>query len=730
MPGLFEELKRRNVIKVSAAYVVLSWLLAQVADLAADTFAAPDWVMKMFVTLLALGFPMAVFFAWAFELTPEGLKKERDVDRSQSITLETGRKLDFAIIAILVMALGYFAWDKFSAETDVIPEIDGNVVQDDLNPSEDESSAEAAETSGHAEIASKSIAVLPFVNMSSDPEQEYFSDGISEEILNALARIEDLKVAGRTSSFAFKGQNQDLNTIGQALRVAHILEGSVRKAGNQLRITAQLIKVEDGYHMWSETYDREMTDVFAIQDEISNSILAQLKARLLGEQSIVTAKVDPQAYAQYLLAKQRIYDRNQASLEMAADLLRKAVETDPGFAAAYAQLGIATILLSERQYGSLPEDQAFDQGRQYLDKALALDPAQAEALAGMGLLHLNRPGGRDKAIAWLKNALASDPNLSNASSWLASALTETGQLDAARELRERDFARDPLYMPVFSNLVQIYGKTGQHDKAQSVLDDLQPYLHEDANMLSSRGMALQLAGRWAEAARAFDAAYALEPRNYVNNLWYSMTLNATARYELSASLGINAWSTLALARLGRVEEALMAGHAAASSGQYPGIYFQVLVESGRHADLISFVEDHWTSLDAFEEAWPDRNGYGAQSMTFIAEAYRHLDQEEPFIDALQRARAANDAQLAGGADNWSLSLSRAQIAALSGDYDAAITLLDRAVEQGLVLDITIPSAWPVFRPLAGDPRFESVKARLLEHLNSERRQMGLEPLAA
>ena len=275
--SFFDELKRRNVFRVGVAYVIVAWLLAQVADLFLENFGAPDWVIKSVLIVLVIGFPLAIFFAWAFELTPEGLKREKEVDRSQSIASETGRKLDRAIIAILVLALGYFVYDKYGGSG---------------APAE----VATAQNAALPAEAEKSIAVLPFVNMSSDTEQEYFSDGISEEILNALAGVQGLKVAGRTSSFAFKGQNQDLRAIGEALGVNHILEGSVRKSGGKVRITAQLIKVDDGFHVWSDTYDRELTDVFAIQDEIANAILEQMRTALLDEQPIKTLAVDTFAY--------------------------------------------------------------------------------------------------------------------------------------------------------------------------------------------------------------------------------------------------------------------------------------------------------------------------------------------------------------------------------------------------------------------------------------------------
>ncbi|HET6563928.1 MAG TPA: hypothetical protein VFG52_00835 [Xanthomonadales bacterium] len=732
MAGLLEELKRRNVFKVGTAYVVLAWLLAQAADLASDTFSAPDWVMKMLVTLLALLFPLVLFFAWAYELTPEGIKKEKDVDRTQSITHQTGRKLDFTIIGILVIALGYFVWESRFESIDE--------AATPTTPSSQTGAAESGIQDGATEVASKpqdslpaldpkSIAVLPFVNMSSDPEQEYFSDGISEEILNALARVTELKVAGRTSSFAFKGENQDLQQIGKALRVAHLLEGSVRKSGNRLRITAQLIKVDDGFHLWSETYDREIDDIFAIQDEISNAILVQLKAKLLGGESVATKEVDPQAYAQYLLAKQRIYERSQASLELAAELLAKAIDTDPGFAAAHAQLGITTLLLSEEQYGALPHAEAYEQGKKHLEAALALESDQAEAMAGMGLYHGGFPGGLETAISWLQRSLQADPHQSNASNWLANDLRQVGRIEESLELRERDFARDPLYMPVFSSLVQIYTVRGEMEKARQVLDQLRPYLHDDANMTMTEGGYYQLLGEWAKADKAFGVAYAKEPRNFVNQVWYCNNLNFTAQYEQCAKLDTDTQAAISLVRLGRSEEGLIRGHEAVTKGQYPGFYFQALIESGQDAQVVRFVEERWPDLESLVADFPDRQGWGSFALAYVAEAYRNSGNEPKFRQALELAKANNDLQTSQGADNWSMSLSRAHIAALEGDQEQAITLLLRAFDQGLVMDLSAPKAWPAFKPLRGDPRFEAARSSMLEHLNAERADMGLEPLA-
>jgi len=281
--SFFGELKRRNVFRVGIAYAITAWVLLQIVDVITPLLELPEWAPKLIFVILAIGFFPALIFAWAFELTPEGLKREKEVDRSESITDQTGKRLNRMIIGVLGVAVVLLLVDRFvGSGSPVAPEV--------------------------VATGSKSIAVLPFVNMSSDNEQEYFSDGITEEILNSLAAVKELKVAGRTSSFAFKGQNDDLRKIGDTLGVDHILEGSVRKAGATVRITAQLIQVDDGFHMWSDTYDRELTDVFAIQEEIATEILKQLRATLLDEelQAFEMQRTDPEVYDLYLLAKQRM----------------------------------------------------------------------------------------------------------------------------------------------------------------------------------------------------------------------------------------------------------------------------------------------------------------------------------------------------------------------------------------------------------------------------------------
>ena len=275
MGRIVEELKRRNVFRVAVAYVVASWLVLQVADIVLQGIEAPAWVMKVFMLVLALGLPFVLLFSWAYELTPEGLKKEKDVDRTASITPETGRKLNLITIGMLVAVLAVVVVDRT------------------LMHDHDATPGDTVATS----VAEKSIAVLAFEDLSPAGDQAYFADGLSEELLNVLAQVPELKVAGRTSSFAFKGTNTDLREIGELLNVAHILEGSVRKAGNRIRVTAQLIKADDGFHLFSETYDRDLEDIFAVQDEIAQKISAALLTEIVGTEASAKQETDPEAYA-------------------------------------------------------------------------------------------------------------------------------------------------------------------------------------------------------------------------------------------------------------------------------------------------------------------------------------------------------------------------------------------------------------------------------------------------
>jgi TolB-like protein len=265
--SFFAELKRRNVIRVGIAYTVVAWVVAQVAEFAFENFGAPEWVLKSVVVMLALGLPLVLVFAWAFELTPEGIKLEKQVDRSQSITAQTGRKLDRTIIVVLLLALAWFAWDKFGSTPDPAPTT-AAVEETAADPDPEDTTADS------------SVAVLPFIAMSSGPDDEYFADGLTEEILNSLAQLPELLVTARTSAFSFKGQDLPIQEIASILGVRHIVEGSVRRSGDRLRVTAQLIRADDGFHLWSENYDSTSADMIQVQENIAEKIADALNVVL------------------------------------------------------------------------------------------------------------------------------------------------------------------------------------------------------------------------------------------------------------------------------------------------------------------------------------------------------------------------------------------------------------------------------------------------------------------
>ena len=717
--SFFAELKRRNVFKVGAAYVVMAWLLAQGVDVFLENFGAPEWVIKTVLLLLVAGFPLALVFAWAFELTPEGIKKEKDVDRSQSITHTTGRKLDRSIIAILIVALGYFVWE--SQKGPDFASVGGRSAADspaDRAPAESES----------ASIA-KSVAVLPFVNMSSDPEQEFFSDGISEEILNALAKVKELKVAGRTSSFAFKGKDQDLRQIGEMLGVEHILEGSVRKSGNTVRITAQLIQVDDGFHLWSDTYDRQLDDIFAIQDEIASAILEQLKAALIDTASTpvvaVSTRTDAEVYDLYLLARQRIYERKRLAIESATKLLDQAISRDPAYAPAYAQRGIAALLLSDRNYGDMSLAEAGAQGKLYLDKALQLEPQLAEAWAGIGLYHANRPTEHRQGIEALEKALAINPNLIDASNWLQVIYSETGESRKALEILNGMVARDPLYPPGFGNVITAYNTFGMQDKSWSLLEKISPFMPNDPQILQARANTWMTLGQASKALPLLERARSEQPSDAViRNLW-SVALLQTAQYDrLLAEDGAPWVKVIALDGLDRPEEAGQLAAERAAEGNV-GILIWHFGRTAQHHKLIEFIESRWASLDAFEAEYPD----SGSALLTIAHAYSLLDRAAQYEDAMQRVRRAHERAFGQGIQDPGLLTEAARYHAMMGDSEQAIDFLEQADKLGLTLSEPLVDVWPELASLRGEPRFEACQRRIFEHLNAERVALSLEPLS-
>jgi TolB-like protein/Tfp pilus assembly protein PilF len=431
MSGFLSELKRRNVIRMAGLYLVGAWLIVQVAATLLPVFEAPGWVMKTLVALLVICFIPALVISWVFELTPEGLKRDSEVMNAESIAPQTARRMDRMIIVVLLLALGYFAFDKFV----LAPTRDASGTPQ-ANASPDTAASPAVAASD-----AKSIAVLAFADLSQTKDQEYFSDGVAEEILNALAKINDLKVAGRTSSFYFKGRNETIKAIGSTLGVAHLLEGSVRKQGERLRISAKLLRVSDGVEMWSGTFDGTDADIFALQERIAQQVTSQLQVALNTGQSgrlVEVGTSDPDAYALYLRATDVFNRRDLENFDEAISGLQQALNRDPAFARAASRLAMLHAQLAQRDLERVELAQAFAKN------AIALDPRLAEPHVALGMV---AEGQRRyvEAKGFFTRALELAPEDAEARFRLGRLLLLLGYLNDGTEWLDRALLVEPLH---------------------------------------------------------------------------------------------------------------------------------------------------------------------------------------------------------------------------------------------------------------------------------------------
>ena len=451
-------------MRVGLAYVVGAWVILQIVDFGLDAISAPNWIMQMFILLAAVGFPVVLIVTWVFELTPEGIRRESEIDRTQSISAPTGRRLDRVIIAFLAVAVVLLFGERFFVGPD------------------DTVTVVTGDTDAIVTAASRNtIAVLPFVNMSSDVEQEYFSDGITEEILNRLAGIRELQVAARTSVFSFKGQNQDIRKIAEQLGVETVLEGSVRRAGDDIRITAQLIRASDGFHLWSEAYDRKLENIFAIQDDIASRIAdaLQLSMGISNQPKVMPRSVNPEVYDLYLRARALHRQRGEVLLE-AVVLFEQALAIDPEFAPAWAGLSHSYIVLPN--YISKEEHQKLGdvlaKSVDAAERAMELDSALPTAIHAMANTLFFRLEWAE-AERYYKQALELDPDSADIMEDYVSLLTFSGQLEASRKVADRMIELDP-YVPVFQNaMVAILEAQGENElklKALQTALDINPDL--------------------------------------------------------------------------------------------------------------------------------------------------------------------------------------------------------------------------------------------------------------
>ena len=667
MGDFLQELKRRNVFRVGVAYAVVSWLIVQVIETISDPLNLPSWTEAFFIVLVLAGLPLVLIFAWAFELTPDGLKKTREVAKEESVTSVTGRKLNYTIIAVLIVALGYSVWER-----------QGLVSQ------EQDSAAATAHPGEVVQTTAASLAVLPFVNMSADPEQEYFSDGISEELLNLLAKIPELRVPARTSSFQFKGQNLDIADVAEQLNVAHVLEGSVRRADVRVRVTAQLIEAETGYHLWSETYDRELTDIFKIQDEISASIVQALSETLglqTGAAPQVTAAANPEAYNSYLLGQHLLTKRTKQDIEAAIPNYERAIELDPDYAPAHAGLGLSWYLLtaSAPTYGTLTLEESLSKGLPHIEKALALDAELPEALGAMGLT-LDARERYEEAVPYYEKALELNPSLTDVRNWYSSVLDDLGREEDAFAEIEKAYSLDPLSILTLNNYTNNLLMRRQYDAMEPVLDRLGQI--DPGRGSSFRGFMLDEQGRAADGAvEVFRGADRAPGYLRVRGQAAFVLLN----FDLPMDDALQVWpypNILPVVAAGNdVDYALELARAKLEEDPTDPANIESLAWSyWRAGDTETALKHARRYLNTLGDT---RRPIDGSNIMFALDARQRGDQEEMLKYLIPRERDI-DGAMAAGIDGSGINLSKATIVYMKGDTDAAYQYLQKALSGELL----------------------------------------------
>jgi len=529
MNGFFGELGRRNVVRMGALYAVGGWLTLQVADVLFGALSLPEWSLRMVLGMLILGFPVVLIFAWVYEMTPEGLKRESDVDRSSSVTPYTAKKLNGAIISVLAVALVFSVGERYLGDHDT-PDSSGQIADASSAVSELDETSKISSVSSFAEQEAPSIAVLPFVNMSDSKDTEYFSDGLSEELLNVLAQVPGLRVAARTSSFQFKGKTGDVAEIAKQLRVSTVLEGSVRRSGDRVRITAQLIKASDGYHLWSSTFDRQLLDVFAIQDEIAKKVVEALRITLLGEQQqALTAgrTKDFEAYNQYLMARQLQAQGSYGSLARAVDLYQQVLARDPDYRD--AQAALVETYLDQAWTGQISNAELQARARPVLAQVLRLDSERGiqrgDVLEFESMLQIvELASGVRSRSEWIRaeesikadmqRAIALSPNNVKVLLRLANLDVRAGELDATRSLLGKARQLDPLSLDVAYGYVRLYRETMEWDKAVEETRRMQEISPGSPVGYWREAQIQGQRGDFYSAMRATEKSWQLDPDDY------------------------------------------------------------------------------------------------------------------------------------------------------------------------------------------------------------------------
>lgn len=710
--SFFAELRRRNVIRVAGLYLVGAWLLVQIAETLLPIFKTPDWVLQSLVVLLALGFVPALVLAWVFEMTPQGLRRESEFERPASAVDHTARKLDIAVIVLLVAVGAMMLWGRAGSgprpESQMAADASGAVA-----------GGEPAPVSVEAPM--RSIAVLAFDDLSAEQDQAYFAEGVSEELLNVLARIDGLKVAARTSSFKFKDGDADIGEIGRALGVDAVLEGSVRKSGDQMRITAQLIKVSDGFHLWSESYDREVDNIFAVQDEIATAIVDALKLQLDIEEETAGRTTNVAAYDLYLRGRQEGRQPTREGLRKAIDLYEQALALDDDFAAAYGGIAEAWVWLED--YGGFRATEAFPQAEQAARRALELDPQSAEAKTSMAMVYDRYYNDQQRATALFEDILATNPNHVVAYNLYADSLLDIGEPRRAVEVQRSAVELDPLS---FFYRARLAGRLITNQRLEEAEQVLKGVLADDpGNGYAEEEMASlrRIQGRLADAAGYLARVHAERPGDPYSAAWLAIVgiemgddAMADAWVAASRTRGAdNRWELLARRAIAesRGDTAALDGLASASGG-HVGAHLRGLAAIGR---------EQWPEArKALNDALRLSNYRDGQPLTLqnvqplILLAW--LDQREGQPEGARRL-AELDAFLGkiqgeGGqvASNLNSTVELARVAAVAGDRDRSLGYLQAAMDEEGFRQAWLIERDPVFEAWRDDAGFKALADRM------------------
>ena len=500
--NFFSELKRRNVYKVAVAYAVASWLLIQIATQVFPFFEIPNWAVRLVVLLLVLGFPVALILSWAFEITPEGIKLESEIEPNKSIKRRTGRKIVAVTIALAIVAAGLLAYQLVRSKSTITP------------------TASAARTEAVIAPSNKSIAVLPFDNLSRDPDNAYFCEGVQDEILTRLAKVADLKVISRTSTQQFKSAPENLPQIAKQLGVAHVLEGSVQRANDQIRVNVQLINALTDAHLWAETFDRKLTDIFVVESEIAKTIADTLQAKLSGsEQHAIAARPTENTEAHQLYLKGRFFwnKRTGNDLKKSIDYFQRAIVADPNYALAYAGVADAYVFLPGYTAGT-PKD-CYPKAMAAAKKALELDDTLAEAHTTLALAIWYYDFDFSQANREFQRAIELNPNYATGHQQYGNnTLSALGRFDEAIAEGKRAVELDPLSLVINADLGMNYYYARRYDEAITQLRktlEMDPgyyYAHVDL------GQVLAAKRAFGEAISEYQKARALNDDPFVLGL--------------------------------------------------------------------------------------------------------------------------------------------------------------------------------------------------------------------